>query len=182
MYSETGRNYLKEAYASDRLFSRLELDVLMLNINKGYNVQLLNGCRLLAEYMMYVDKVRGYAERYPLELAVEKAVEECIREGILEKFLRENRAEVINMSIFEYNEGEHLRMIGRDERAAGKIEGKIEGRIEAILDVLSELGSVSEELSLRIQQEKDLNCLKKLLRLANAAESIAEFELQMEKM
>ena len=178
LYSEKGRNYLKEAYASDQLFSRLELDVLMLNINKGYNVELVNGCRLLAEYMMYVDKVRGYAEWYPLEIAVEKAVDECIREGILEKFLRENRAEVISMSIFEYNEAEHLRLIARDERAAGKIEGKIED----ILDWLSELGSVSEELSLRIQHEKDLNRLKKLLRLASAAESISDFEQQMEEM
>ncbi|MBQ6875555.1 MAG: hypothetical protein IJN46_04865 [Lachnospiraceae bacterium] len=178
LYSETGRNYLKEAYASDQLFSRLELDVLMLNINKGYNQELKDGCRLLSEYMMYVDKVRGYAEWYPLEIAVEKAVDECIREGILEKFLRENRAEVISMSIFEYNEAEHLRMIARDEHAAGKIEGKIED----ILEVLNELGSVSEELILRIRQEKDLNRLKKILKLAIVAESIVAFEKQVHIM
>lgn len=82
------------------------------------------------------------------------------------------------MSIFEYNEAEHLRMIARDEHAAGKIEGKIED----ILEVLNELGSVSEELILRIRQEKDLNRLKKILKLAIAAESIVAFEKQVHIM
>ena len=82
------------------------------------------------------------------------------------------------MSIFEYNEAEHLRMIARDEHAAGKIEGKIED----ILEVLNELGSVSEELILRIRQEKDINRLKKILKLAIAAESIVAFEKQVHIM
>ena len=82
------------------------------------------------------------------------------------------------MSIFEYNEAEHLRMIARDEHAAGKIEGKRED----ILEVLNELGSVSEELILRIRQEKDLNRLTKILKLAIAAESIVAFEKQVHIM
>ena len=36
-----------------------------------------------------------------LDAAVERAVDECIQEGILEDFLRANRAEVLKVSIFE---------------------------------------------------------------------------------
>jgi hypothetical protein len=36
--------------------------------------------------------------------AVEATVEECIREGALKDFLLEQKAEVIAMSIYEYNE------------------------------------------------------------------------------
>ena len=39
----------------------------------------------------------------PLNQAVERAVDECIREGILAEFLARYRAEVISMSIFEYD-------------------------------------------------------------------------------
>ena len=51
-----------------------------------------------------------------------------------------------------------------------------------ILEVLNELGSVSEELILRIRQEKDLNRLKKILKLAIVAESIVAFEKQVHIM
>ncbi len=181
LYSETGKKYQRDASAGNQLFSRLELDVLMLNINKGYNQELMKGCRVLSEYMVYVDKVRGYAVMYPLEIAVEKAVEECIREGILEDFLRKNRAEVISMSIFEYNEAEHLRMIARDEYAAGLAAGKIEGKIEDILEVLSEFGPVPDELVNRIRQETDLERLRGWLRLAYEADSVYDFEQRIDR-
>ena len=41
---------------------------------------------------------------FRLNDAVEYAVRECIKEGILEDFLMENRAEVVAMSIFEFDE------------------------------------------------------------------------------
>lgn len=39
-------------------------------------------------------------------VAVEKTAAECIQEGILDDFLRINRAEVIAMSRFEYDKEE----------------------------------------------------------------------------
>lgn len=61
----------------------------------------MEGCRTLAEYAAYVERVRSYTMQLPLDQAVEKAVTECIREGILSNFLSKNRAEVIKVSIFE---------------------------------------------------------------------------------
>lgn len=37
-------------------------------------------------------------------------IDECIRENILREFLEKNRAEARSMSIYEYNEEEHMRM------------------------------------------------------------------------
>lgn len=45
-----------------------------------------------------------YATDSSLDEAVERAVDECIHEGILADFLSRNRAEVIKMSIFEYDQ------------------------------------------------------------------------------
>ena len=70
----------------------LELKVTVLNINAGCNETLMNACRLLKEYSLYVARVRSYASQMDMNTAVNRAVEECISEGILEDFLLKSRA------------------------------------------------------------------------------------------
>ena len=82
----------------------LELIVTTFNVNAGHNTELMSHCQILKEYSIYVAKVRSFAEQMPLDDAVQKAVTECIQENILADFLRKNQAEVIAMSIFEYDE------------------------------------------------------------------------------
>ena len=81
----------------------LELKVIMLNINAGKNEDLKRQCRLLQEYMLYVDRVRTYAKNMKIKDAVERAVTECIKEGILADLLTKCRREAIAVSIFEYD-------------------------------------------------------------------------------
>jgi len=52
----------------------------------------------------------------PLEQAVETAIEYCIKHDILKDFLLKQRAEVVKMSIFEYDEEREIELIRRDER------------------------------------------------------------------
>ena len=58
-------------------------------------------------------------------IGTNKAVDECIHEGILEKFLRENRAEVIAVSIFEYNKEEEEQKLRKAEYEAGVVKGEL---------------------------------------------------------
>ena len=66
----------------------------------------------------------------PLTEVVEQAVKECIREGILAEFLLKNRAEAIEMSIFEYDEEKELALLRKAEREVGIEKGRKEGREE----------------------------------------------------
>lgn len=50
----------------------------------------------------------------PLKKAVEQAVTECIREGILEDFLKKNRAEAMKVSIYEYDAQKRIKMEKED--------------------------------------------------------------------
>ena len=93
--------------------------MITLNINEGYNKELMEECQILREYAQYVAKVRNYTKEMELDAAVERAVNECIREGILEEFLRANRAEVIAMSIFEYDKEEEDKKLRKAEYEAG---------------------------------------------------------------
>ena len=90
----------------------------------------MESCQTLKEYSIYVERVRKYRAVMPIEQAVEKAVTECIRENILADFLKKQRAEVIAMSILEYNEEEKLKKIRASERRGGYDDGWNAGRIE----------------------------------------------------
>lgn len=58
-------------------------------------------------------------------------------------------------------------------------EGKAEGKAEAVLNLLEELGEISDDLRVRIISEKNLDVLKRWLKQAVKSESIDEF---IEKM
>ena len=119
---------LSDAFIQKEDDPDLELKVRFLNINQGYNQELMEKCRTLREYSAFVARIRRYADKETaIEEAVDRAVTECIEEGILADFLRGQRAEVIAMSIFEYNEEEEMRKLREGERQLGKEEGKEEG-------------------------------------------------------
>ena len=153
-------NCLSEAY--ENLFGepKLELKVVTLNINEGRNRELLEQCQILREYAAYVALVRKYAKSMELEEAVEKAVDKCIYDGILEEFLQRNRAEVIAVSIFEYDKEEEERKLRKAEFEAGEQSGIEKGRQQErqeIVQTLVENGlSVLEIANMLKVSEKDV--------------------------
>ncbi len=112
----------------------LELIVTTFNVNAGHNTELMSHCRILKEYSIYVAKVRSFAEQMPLDDAVQKAVTECIQENILADFLRKNQAEVIAMSIFEYDKVEEEKKLRKAEFDAGVEQGITLGQKQASTD------------------------------------------------
>lgn len=114
---------LSDAFRTSEREPQLELKVLILNINEGYNTELKRRCQTLGEYMQYVDRVRRYAEFLSMEEAVDRAVNECIRKGILKDFLLANKAEVKRMSIYEYDEEATRQAIRVEEYERGMAAG-----------------------------------------------------------
>lgn len=112
-----------------QLESCLELKTVMLNINLENNRELMERCRQLKEYAQFVSAVRErIAAGLPWGEAVDDAVDWCIRNGILADILAENRAEVRDMILTEYDEQRHV----ANERAEAKEEGRREGIKEGI--------------------------------------------------
>ena len=150
---------LSDAFEKETAEPELELKVLMLNINFGHNKELMEKCRTLREYSQYVDRVRKYAKRMRIEEAVERAVTECTREGILADFLSSQRAEVIAVSIFEYNEEEEMRKIRASEYKNGKEDGIAQGIKQGIeqgieqgmVETCKELGVSFEQTVARLK-------------------------------
>ncbi|MGN0250380.1 MAG: hypothetical protein ACI4EH_03305 [Oliverpabstia sp.] len=112
----------------------MEMKVEVLNINAGYNRELMESCRTLWEYAEYVRRVRLYAKEMTIEEAVERTIVECIEEDILREFLKKNRAEAKAVSIYEYNEEEHIRMERENAFEAGRKKGIEEEKLHAELE------------------------------------------------
>lgn len=173
-YPERKVEYLSSAYEKEIENKELELAVTVINLNRG-NEGLLEACKLLKEYVLYVERVRKYVVEMDVEAAVNRAVDECIREGILADFLSENRAEVVEVSIFEYDEEKHMNFV----RAEGYEEGIVRGKADSVIEFLEELGEMPEELRERIRNQKDEQLLSKWIKLAARVSTMEEFEAGM---
>ena len=161
---------LSDLYTVEEEEPKLELEVLMLNVNQGHNPELMAACHTLWEYAEYTGRVRKYAKEEGIVEAVERAIRECIQEGILKEFLEKNRAEAKNVSIYEYDQEKHLRQereaaweegerIGREE---GERIGRKEGR---------EAGEkIGEERKMRELIQKKLSKGKSIPEIAEALE------------
>ena len=145
--------YLSESYENMSGEPNLELKVIILNINVGHNKKLMEECQTLREYAQYVAKVRRYSEEMELNTAVECAVSESIQEGILKEFLQKNRAEVIAMSIFEYNEEEEKRKLRKAEYEAGMAEGVMKTKKETAIS-LAEMGLSVQQIAQGVKVEE----------------------------
>ena len=157
-------NCLSEAYENLSGEPKLELKVVTLNINEGSNRELLEQCQILREYAAYVARVRKYAKYMELEAAVKKAVDECIQNGILKEFLQRNKAEVIAVSIFEYDKEEEERKLRKAEFEAGEqrgIEkgiqkGRQEERLKIVQSLVEKGMPVAEIADILKVSEKDV--------------------------
>ena len=128
---------LSDAFEKEVSTPELEVRVTMLNVNLGNNRELMEKCRTLREYCMFVSCIRKYARAMDIEQAVDHAVTECIQKDILADFLSAQRAEVIAMSIFEYNEEEEMKKIRADEYSVGKEDGIAKGKAEGKAEDMS---------------------------------------------
>ena len=166
---------LSEAFEVPTEDPELELKVTILNINPEMNEELKEKCPVLKQYTQYVEQVRYNSAGMPLEQAVEEAIEYCIRHDILKEFLSKQKAEVIKMSIFEYDEEREIELIRRDEREIGKeigekigiekerqraqeeLDKNRENTIRSIISICKEMGGDQEVAAQKLMKNCNLN-------------------------
>ena len=84
-------------------------------------------CRELHDYSVFVALVREKRKSgMNLKHAVNEAIDECIHQDIMADFLRRNRAEVVKMSIYEYDEEKNYKMLQEQYWNMGHERGKSE--------------------------------------------------------
>ena len=162
----------------------IELICKAYNINSKNNQELKRRSPVLDGYTYFGEKVRdNQKKKMNLAEAIDAAIEDCIQNHVLEDFFRNRKDEVRKVTHLDYTWEKREKLIRKEEyedgRTEGISEGKVSGKAESIIELLENLGKISEELKTRIMSEKDLQILSKWLNLAARSESIGVF---MEKM
>ena len=158
---------LSDAFENKEVKADVELTVRMLNINCGHNKQLMEKCRVLEEYSVFVAATRKYMfAETNIQTALNRAVDECIEKGILKEFLLKNRAEVLGMLLEEFDAEKYERTIREEGREEGRGEGLTIG-IRCSIEILREFHQSRDETK------------KKLIEKYAISENEAERELQL---
>lgn len=173
---------LSDAYKNKTENPELELMVTQYNVNPSYNEELKRRCPELDGYIKYVEKNRKYHKTgMTYEEAVKKSVDECIEEGILKEFFVKNKAEVISMTIFEYDEEEHMRLEREEQYRKGEEAGEARG-IEIGEARGIEIGeNRGRSEGLKNQIRKKLAKGKTILQIADEVEETEEKVIELIK-
>ena len=166
----------------------LELKVRVININK--DVHILNKCKTLRDYMTFVNKVRFKmgVEGDDVRIAVTEAMDECIDEDILVDFFEQHREEVVEVSIYDYDEEDVRRTLFEEAKEMAKEELKEVVKAEVMEEVKSEVreevkSEVREEIKSEMREEVKsivINQVIKKVKKSKTLETIAS-ELEEEE-
>ena len=132
----------------------LELSVKVVNINYDKASEILERCKPLKQYSLFVDAVRRNIA-VDKEHGFEKAIKECIQNDILREYLQRKSKEVLNMLIGEYDYDTDIAVQREESFDMGLAEGKSLGLAEG-------------------SHQKALETAKNLLQFGLSREKIAQ--------
>ena len=120
---------LSDAFINRNREADVELKVRMLNINYGYNRELMDRCHVLEEYAQFVEVSRQFmADGLTVKEALEQAIQYCMEHGILYETLRDYRAEVLGMLLEEFDVDKYERTIRQEGMEEGMKQGIEQGQ------------------------------------------------------
>ena len=123
----------------------MEITAHMINISIGNNAELMEKCRLLHDYVVFIGLIRDYvSHENDINTAVTLAINQAISHNILKEVLSVHTAEVRDMILTEYNEEQHI----KNEKNISYDDGFNDGKIEAIKNMIK----------LNVPKDKILEC------------------------
>lgn len=117
--------YLEDAFVKvDGLTSCINMKAIMLNINYGHNAKLLEKCKRLKEYSLFVSEIKkSISKGMNLADALDYVIDSFIERGILRDILIKQRGEVRSM-VLNYTLEKHEWFLREEGREEGRMEGR----------------------------------------------------------
>ena len=136
----------------------IEVTVTMINVNYGHNNSLLEDCMPLGDYSFFVERVRqNYTIYGDADKAIDRSLEELPDNSLIKPFLMNNKAEVKNMCITEYNEEKAMAVLKEEFLEEGIEKGIEQGIQKGIekgkFETLSELVK-NDDLPIEVAAKK----------------------------
>lgn len=137
----------------------IECEARLLNINVGRNRELMEKCRRLEEYSIFVATVRKYKkEGSALKKAIAQAIEECIEKRILLDILTRERKEVQAVVLETFNQELYEKNLKADAYEDGVRDGMERGIIEAKKELIRKKiakGKTSKQIAEELEEKEE---------------------------
>ena len=124
---------LSDAFTVKSSKPSLELLVKVININYNKDSKLLENCKPLEEYTLFVEAVRRHI-RLDAENGFKNAIKECIQNDILKNYLERKSREVMNMLIAEYDYDTDIAVQREESLRVGIQQGLSDGSRQKALE------------------------------------------------
>ena len=151
---------LSDAFEIKDDSSSFEWTATMININKKHNSTLQKNCKPLYHYVKYVSRI---AENKKTGMSAKDAVTEAldwaISEKLLDGFFKQQKEEVLSMSLTEFDEEIAIRGWREDGIEEGKILGKQEKAIEDAKNFYNNgvtIEIIAKSLDMTLEQVKEI--------------------------
>ena len=120
---------LSDAFIEKTTETSLDLIVKVININRQNRHPILEKCKTMQEYSIFVETLRKWKE-IDTQNGFQKAVEECISNDILREYLKRKTKEVLNMLLAEYDYETDIAVQRAEEREIAFAEGAYQNKLE----------------------------------------------------
>ena len=123
-----------------------ELTVTAYNIVYSKENKLLQSCRPLHDYSLFIHRVdENKSQGMALEQAILKAIADCRADGIMADFLERHHGEVFEMVSLKWDEEKAKEFYESEARAEGRAEGKEATIIATIRNLMESLNLTSQQ-------------------------------------
>ena len=170
---------MSDAFESDptanEMEPALECKARVMNVNSGHNAELMNKCRRLMHYSLFIARIRQNTNNgMSVEQAIDEAITYCIDHDILKDVLLKNRSEVRHMLLTEFDEKKFAKSMWEEGRESGYTEGHESGYTEghdfgytqgrdSILEIMDEINKGNDTIEKLVALGYDANVVTKVL-------------------
>lgn len=147
---------LSDAFEKEDKKGDFEWTAKMININPGHNTPLQKNCKPLYNYTQYISRiVENKKKGMSVRAAVNEAVDWAISENLLDGFFKDQKEEILAMSLTEFN----AEKVYRDWLAEGREEGREDAAIAfykngVSIEIIAKSLKMSEEKVREIIEKK----------------------------
>ena len=158
---------LSDAFESDptanEMEPALECKARVMNVNSGHNAELMNKCRRLMHYSLFIARIRQNTNNgMSVEQAIDEAITYCIDHDILKDVLLKNRSEVRHMLLTEFDEKKFAKSMWEEGHESGYAEGR-ESELKNILEIMDEINKGNDTIEKLVALGYDANVVTKVL-------------------
>uniref|UniRef100_UPI004026214D hypothetical protein n=1 Tax=Agathobacter sp. TaxID=2021311 RepID=UPI004026214D len=174
---------MSDAFESDptanEMEPALECKARVMNVNSGHNAELMNKCRRLMHYSLFIARIRQNTNNgMSVEQAIDEAITYCIDHDILKDVLLKNRSEVRHMLLTEFDENKFAKSMWKEGHESGYTEGHESGYAEGhesgyaegceselknILEIMDEINKGNDTVEKLVALGYDANIVTKVL-------------------